>query len=151
MSIFLKLTSEINLLSTANQCYQPPINYAINLFHTLAELGWSVVAQLVFFMINSSANDPNGTKIHSSMKKLREKRIRWYDRVIRAEENSQAKISLNIKVGGKRPKAWPGQRWLDMVDGYMRISRFSDQGYDPKEWGIQSKSGNRKLDVLCIS
>ncbi|CAD7076713.1 unnamed protein product [Hermetia illucens] len=65
------------------------------------------------------------------VEKLRERHLRWYGQAIRANENSLAKIGLNIEVDGKRPKGRPKQRWLDTLDGDLKASRLHpDQAFD---------------------
>ena len=80
------------------------------------------------------------------VEKLRERRLRWYGHAIRANENSLAKIGLNIEVDGKRPKGRPKQRWLDTLDGDLKASRLHpDQAFDRAKW----RSRSRRADPAC--
>ena len=52
--------------------------------------------------------------------KIREKRLRWYGHVFRAEEQSIARTAMDIDVPGRRPIGRPKKRWLEGIVMDMR-------------------------------
>ena len=52
--------------------------------------------------------------------KTRENRLRWYGHVLRREQSSVARRSLELTVAGKRPPGKPKQRWLDTIRKDMK-------------------------------
>lgn len=58
------------------------------------------------------------------VKKMRERPLRQYGHVIRADENSLAKIGLMNKSQWETTKSLPIQRWLDLLNIDLRASRL---------------------------
>lgn len=77
---------------------------------------------------NRNEDTRNWFRVALIVEKLWKRRLRWYSYVIRANESILAKIGLNIKVDGERPKDRPKQRLLDVdleakmeADMYVRM------------------------------
>lgn len=67
----------------------------------------------------------------SVLEKLKERCLRWFRHVIRANENLVAKVGFNIEVDRKRPKDRPEQWWLDTLGAGLKASRLDpDQAFD---------------------
>ncbi|VDO83209.1 unnamed protein product [Heligmosomoides polygyrus] len=63
--------------------------------------------------------------------KLREARLRWYGHVLRSNDDTVRKISLNLNVLGKRPRERPKQRWLDALHLILKMAGVHpDQAFD---------------------
>ncbi|KIH46573.1 hypothetical protein ANCDUO_23373 [Ancylostoma duodenale] len=62
--------------------------------------------------------------------KLRETRLRWYEHVLLASEDSVCQVGLDLEVLGKRPRRSPEQRWLDKLDiELMHVGAHPDQAH----------------------
>ncbi|VDO24127.1 unnamed protein product [Heligmosomoides polygyrus] len=72
--------------------------------------------------------------------KMREARLRWYDHVLRGEEDSVRKIGLELEVSGKRPRGPPKQRWSDTLHMNMKVTGVHpDQAQDRERWHHDTK------------
>lgn len=72
---------------------------------------------------------------HIHNEDIREWRLRRYGHIIRADQNSFAKIGLKVEVGGKRPKGRPKQLWPDTLDDDLRASRLQlHHAYERAKW-----------------
>ncbi|KIH67573.1 hypothetical protein ANCDUO_02095 [Ancylostoma duodenale] len=65
------------------------------------------------------------------MEKLCEARLRWYDHVLRADNDSICKIGFDLDVPGKRQKGRLKQRWMDTLHADLKVVRIHpDKAYD---------------------
>ncbi|EYC37749.1 hypothetical protein Y032_0768g2191 [Ancylostoma ceylanicum] len=77
--------------------------------------------------------------------KLRQARLRWYGHVLRADNDSVAKIGFNLSVTGKRSKGRPKQRWMDTLHVDLKaVDMHLDQAHDRIEW----RQGASKADPV---
>ncbi|KIH64272.1 hypothetical protein ANCDUO_05419 [Ancylostoma duodenale] len=69
------------------------------------------------------------------MGKLREARLRWFDRVLRADSNSVCKVGFNLDVAGKRAKGRSKQRWMDTLHADLEAACIHlNQARDRTNW-----------------
>ena len=69
------------------------------------------------------------------MDKLREIRMRWHGHVLRAKDNTLAKLAMNQQVQGDRRKGRPKQRWLDTLHIDMKNAGVHpDMSGDRGKW-----------------
>ncbi|VDP03166.1 unnamed protein product [Heligmosomoides polygyrus] len=67
--------------------------------------------------------------------KLREARLRWYDHILRANDDTVRKIGLNLEVPGKRPRGRMEQRRLDTLHVHLKMTGVHlDQAFDRENW-----------------
>lgn len=75
--------------------------------------------------------------------KMREARLRWYGHVLRAADETIAKIGLNVEVDGKRPKGRPKQRWLDTLHNDLKIAGLHpDHATNRAKWRDRSRKAD---------
>ena len=55
------------------------------------------------------------TKVGEITKKVHERRLKWYGRVMRREEHYVGRRAMVMKVQGRRKSGIPKRRWLDKV------------------------------------
>ena len=55
------------------------------------------------------------TKVGSIIKKIQERRLKWYGHVMRREEHYVGRRAMVMKVQGRRKSGIPKRRWLDKV------------------------------------
>ena len=56
-----------------------------------------------------------------------QKRLLWYDHVMRREDTNVAKHVTTMKVGGKRSRGRPRLRWVDRVRDDMKERQHDPQ------------------------
>ncbi|EYC36474.1 hypothetical protein Y032_0893g2905 [Ancylostoma ceylanicum] len=75
--------------------------------------------------------------------KLRETRLRCYDHVLRANEDTICKVGLDLKVRRKRPRGRPKQRWLDTLHADLKLAGVHpDQAQDRAKWRQKIRKAN---------
>ena len=79
------------------------------------------------------------TKVGSIIKKIQERRLKWYGHVMRREEHYVGRRAMVIKVQGRRKSGIPKRRWLDKVkDGIKEKGMSADDVYDRATWKLMS-------------
>ncbi|XP_047495895.1 uncharacterized protein LOC125043701 [Penaeus chinensis] len=72
--------------------------------------------------------------------KVKEIRMRWYGHVKRREEGHAAKVAMESKVPGRRPRGKPRKRWRDNVKEDM--SHFSVPWKVSLTWRRKTRAGD---------
>ena len=54
-------------------------------------------------------------EVTSVSKKVQEARLRWFGHVVRGEEDSCERRTMEMEVGGRRRRGRPRMRWRDCV------------------------------------
>ena len=66
---------------------------------------------------------------------LRERRLRWYGHVARAEEGRVLREIQEMEVAGRRPRGRPRKRWMDVVqEDLCQIGATEDAPADRRSW-----------------
>ena len=51
---------------------------------------------------------------------LRQKRLRWFEHIARRDEEVKIKKVFELKIEGRRKRARPVKRWIDVVEEDMK-------------------------------
>ena len=79
------------------------------------------------------------TKVGEITKKVQERRLKWYGRVMRREEHYVGRRTMEMKVQGRRKRGRPKRRWLDKVKYDIKEKGLSvDHVYDRATWRCMS-------------
>ena len=71
------------------------------------------------------------TKVGEIIKKVQERRLKWYGHVMRREEHYVGRKAKVMKLQGRRKRGRPKRRWLDKVKDDIREKGLSaDNVYD---------------------
>ena len=62
------------------------------------------------------------SKVEEIAKQVKEKRLKWYGRVMTREEHYVGRRVMEMEVEGRRKRGIPNRRWLDKVQ-YDRSTR----------------------------
>ena len=74
-------------------------------------------------------------KVKEISKKLQERRLQWFGHVMRREEDSVCKRTMNLEVPGTRKRGRPKMRWRDTVNRDMREKNVSERMVqDRRRW-----------------
>ena len=65
-------------------------------------------------------------KVTEISKKLQERRLQWFGHVMRREEDSVCKRTMNMEVPGTRKRGRPKMRWKDTVNRDMQGKNVSE-------------------------
>ena len=72
---------------------------------------------------------------------LTQKRLSWYERVMRREETHITRSTLIMTVMGKRPRGRPKMRWLDRLKSDMRTYGINpEMATDRERWAVMVKN-----------
>ena len=83
------------------------------------------------------------TKVGEITKKVQERRLKWYGRVMRREEPCLGRRVIVMKVQGRRKRGRTKRRWLDKVKDDIKEKGLSaDDVYDRATW--------RRMSVVCM-
>ena len=75
------------------------------------------------------------TKVGEITKKVQERRLKWYVRVMRREEHYVGRRAMVMKVQGRRKRGTHKRRWLDKVKDDIKEKGLSaDDVYDRATW-----------------
>ncbi|EYB94626.1 hypothetical protein Y032_0169g222 [Ancylostoma ceylanicum] len=75
--------------------------------------------------------------------KLQEVHLRWYDHVLRADNDSVCEIGFILDLTGKRPKGRLKQRWMNTLHVHLKaVGMHPDQAHDRIKW----RQGINKAD-----
>ena len=75
------------------------------------------------------------TKVGEITKKVQERRLKWYGRVMRREEHYVGRRTMVMKVHGRRKRGRPKRRCLDKVKDDIKEKGLSaDDVYDRATW-----------------
>ncbi|VDP36707.1 unnamed protein product [Heligmosomoides polygyrus] len=67
--------------------------------------------------------------------KMREQRLRWYEHILRRQEDHPTKLALNFEALGKRPRGAPRKRWRDVIKRDLaEIGAAPDDTLDRMRW-----------------
>ena len=75
------------------------------------------------------------TKVGEIIKKVQERRLKWYGHVMRREEHYAGRRVMVMKVQRRRKRGRPKRRWLDKVKDDIKEKGLSaDDVYDQATW-----------------
>ena len=75
------------------------------------------------------------TKVGEISKKVQESRLKWYEHVLRREEEYAGKRVMAMEVQGKRRRGSPKRRWLDNIRNDLSERELS---------GEEAQASNKK-------
>ncbi|VDM74936.1 unnamed protein product [Strongylus vulgaris] len=80
-------------------------------------------------------------KVAPIVKKMPEKRLRWYEHASRRDENHITRMAMSLEVAEKRPRGRPKIRWMDRIRADLKELRIDEHHALNREYWRQLTIG----------